>query len=729
MKPANGLLILLLLIFPAAYCPAEAFDVIILTRDNQNLEQSYVQFLQQIYRGNVLVDVRPERYEEDLSDELKLELEAADLIIVSADNSDGDYNADAEYWASVNVPIINHCAKLARSDGHDYWDWLDGSKDTTDNCNDFEVTDANDPVFDGIDTAGGSVQMFLTGRDLEHSDQPSPGYGTAVAAVNGNVAIVRWQGGEPAYYDGSLYAPGPAPRLLFAMPDQSNHFFDDATDQAQLMLKNALFSLLPLSFPDADLDGDRDVDLDDYACFADNWLRQACTDDPPCAGADLTGDTNVTLEDLSAFTGNWLTGVDLLPPEPNVSVWLTTPTPVSPNSIFMASTLASDAENGVQYYFQCTTAPNIDSSWQYGNTYEPNTLSPATDYIFRTKARDTSGNLNENQWSPPANVRTFGIFRRIADASAGVALDEYHFVVADDEDSVLRIYDIRDPDSEPIAEPNFTQYLNLDPNQPESDIEAATWFNGRIFWLASHSRNKNGKYYCSRYQFFATSVTGAAPDFALTFDGNYTNLIDDIIAYDATWNLGLAAAIGVSDGHIDETEIPHLDPKQQGLNIEGLSVSADGTYMYIAFRNPHPAVADTNSALIIPLYNPEQVVLSGQPADLGPPILLDLAGLGIRSLEYSPTLAQFLLVAGSHLSNDDSPIQYLYQYDMPAETLTLIRDFPLLTPEALFQFPGHIDIQLLSDDGTLLIDTPEGPIQNKLLPRQQRTFRTYRLTP
>jgi hypothetical protein len=47
----------------------------------------------------------------------------------------------------------------------------------------------------------------------------------------------------------------------------------------------------------------------------------------------------------------------------------------------------------------------------------------------------------------------------------------------------------------------------------------------------------------------------------------------------------------------------------------------------------------------------------------------------------------------------------------------------------MFQFPDSNDIQLLSDDGTLLIETPGGTVENKLLPREQRTFRAQRVTP
>jgi len=271
--------------------------------------------------------------------------------------------------------------------------------------------------------------------------------------------------------------------------------------------------------------------------------------------------------------------------------------------------------------------------------------------------------------------------------------------------------------------------LHIDPCHPETDIEGATWFNGRIFWMASHGRNKDGKYWYSRYQFFATTVIRTVDDINITVEGNYFNLIDDLITYDSFYDLGLADAIGVVDGHIDPNKIPDLAPKEKGLNIEGLCASADGSSMLIGFRNPRPEVNDVKYALIIELYNPEEVVLSGAAPDFDPPLLLDLGGLGIRSMEYSPTLGEYLIVAGSHKSTDDEPLQILYKYDMTTGVLTELDDFPIIAPEAMFQFPGSSDIQLLSDDGTLLIETPEGPVLNKLLPREQRTFRTQVITP
>ena len=134
-------------------------------------------------------------------------------------------------------------------------------------------------------------------------------------------------------------------------------------------------------------------------------------------------------------------------------------------------------------------------------------------------------------------------------------------------------------------------------------------------------------------------------------------------------------------------------------------------------------------ALIIPLANPEDVVLNGADPNLDDPILIDLNGLGIRSIEYSESLGEYLIVAGSHKSGNDKPVQYLYSYDLTSKVRDKLATFSDITPEALFQFPQANEINLLSDDGTRVIETPSGPETNKLLPRAKRTYRTRTIKP
>jgi len=432
---------------------------------------------------------------------------------------------------------------------------------------------------------------------------------------------------------------------------------------------------------------------------------------------------------LKLLADTWLVGVDTTVPEPNIMSWQVEPVTTSTSSIYAEATIATDTQNGIEYYFQCTSGNGPDSGWQYSNIFEPNGLAMGTQYSYSVKARDTSANLNETNWSIPVTTSTFKIFYEIADASAAVALTPDLFLVAGDEKNTLRLYDIKNPGSHPIDDAKIGDYLNIDPCHPETDIEGATWFHGRIFWITSHGRNRDGQCFCSRYQFFATTVTLNGDELNVTVDGNYTNLIDDLITYDSIYNLGLADAIGVVDGRIDTNDIPDLAPKDQGLNIEGLCAAADGSSMLIGFRNPRPKPEKKKLGLIIRLNNPEAVVLNGAAPDFAPPLGVDLDDFGIRSMEYSHTLGQYLIMAGSQKSGSEKPLQTLYKYHIPTGLLTKMADFPFITPEAMFQFPESDEIHLLSDDGAIMIDTPDGPIENKYLPKEQRTFRAHQITP
>ena len=349
---------------------------------------------------------------------------------------------------------------------------------------------------------------------------------------------------------------------------------------------------------------------------------------------------------------------------------------------------------------------------------------------FQAKTRDTSSGFNETL---PSSAETMGgLFYHAADASAAVALDEQRFIMADDENNVLRVYNWNQPASDSNTETDISAALTLDSEHPEADIEGATWFNNRIFWITSHGRSKNGDYWQSRYNFFATTID---PNGFATVDGVYDNLIDDLIQYDRFWHalgldLGLEAAIGTAGGHIKHNPIPDLAPKVNGLNIEGLCTTADGSKMLIGFRNPRPEIEGKIIALVIPLANPEAVVLSGATPILEAPLFIDCGDLGIRSMEYSGTVGEYLIVAGSHQSGDDQPVQYLYNYDFAVEDRADLATFSDdITPEAIFQFPDANDINLLSDDGTRMIDTPEGPVMNKLLPVEQRIYRTRTIKP
>ncbi|GAG09006.1 unnamed protein product, partial [marine sediment metagenome] len=269
----------------------------------------------EIYSGNVEVNIDADKYDEDLSDKKKLQLETADLVIVSRDLSSKDYNADSEFWSGLGVPILNHNIKLARSDDHKYWDWLAGNDISTSAFTHLAIAYADDEIFAGVDTSSGYVEIFTAGKEIDHSNRASAGSGTVVATSNGIVVIARWLGNEMKYYEDSYYAPG-ADRLFFALPKNTYEFFDDATDQARLMLENAVLSLLPIDRPAGDLDSDGDVDFADFAIFASCWKNSGFTPDSPCNQAEITGDTDIAADDLMLFADTWLMGIDTTVPEP-----------------------------------------------------------------------------------------------------------------------------------------------------------------------------------------------------------------------------------------------------------------------------------------------------------------------------------------------------------------------------------------------------------------------------
>jgi len=285
------ILILVLLTIPAVVGRAEPLKIIIVT-DNSESERGYTEFLQQIYSGNVDVHIDSDRYDEDLSDKKKFELEAADLIIVSRDLDGKDYNADADFWNGLGVPILNHNIKIARSEDHKYWDWLAGSDISTSALTHLSVVFADDEIFAGFDTSDGFVEIFTSGKEIDHSDRASAGSGTIVAACNGNVFIARWFGNETPYYDDSYYTAGAA-RVFFALPKNTYEFFADATDQAKLMLENAILSLLPIYRPTGDIDFDGDVEFVDFAIFANCRRNSGFTPDSFCNLVDFTGDTAI----------------------------------------------------------------------------------------------------------------------------------------------------------------------------------------------------------------------------------------------------------------------------------------------------------------------------------------------------------------------------------------------------------------------------------------------------
>jgi len=277
-------------------------------------------------------------------------------------------------------------------------------------------------------------------------------------------------------------------------------------------------------------------------------------------------------------------------------------------------------------------------------------------------------------------------------------------VLAGDENNILQVYKTIN-NSGPISSYDLTNFLDVDIEYPEADIEGATLVNNRIYWITSHGRNRNGEIRPNRYRFFATSVKVEDQNVTIEPVGvPYQDLVNSIIQTKSMRKLNLDQSTQL-DEDLEYSQRKILSPKKEGLNIEALCASHDSKTMYIGFRNPRPQseLTSTPNALIIPLNNYQQVIETGESPVFGEPMLWDLAGLGIRSMEYSNSHKAYFIIAGAH---DGEPTFALYCWSGMEDTSPVLvkkvqDDEDKFRPEALIPFDDHNKLLLLSDDGSL----------------------------
>jgi len=293
----------------------------------------------------------------------------------------------------------------------------------------------------------------------------------------------------------------------------------------------------------------------------------------------------------------------------------------------------------------------------------------------------------------------------MCDASAVVALDQDLFVIADDEDSVMRIYSRQKP-GVAVFRTNLTAFLRF-AAEDEADVEGGARIGDRFYWITSHGNNRKGREQESRQRFFAVTVQRNGATATIQTAGRpYDGLLDDLLADSRLAKFQLAASIG-------------LPPKSPGaLNIEGLAATRDG-HLLIGFRNPIP----NGGALIVPLLNPEEVT-AGKRAKFGDPLQIDLGGYGIRSMEQ--WRGGYLLIGGSA---DGKGKSRLYEWTGGADQPRLMPkvDFEGINPEAIsvINRNGTDELFVVSDDGTRKVNGVEC---KKLKDPMQRTFRAVEVS-
>ncbi|MBX3731526.1 MAG: DUF3616 domain-containing protein [Verrucomicrobiae bacterium] len=286
--------------------------------------------------------------------------------------------------------------------------------------------------------------------------------------------------------------------------------------------------------------------------------------------------------------------------------------------------------------------------------------------------------------------------RGLANASAAVRIGSHRILVGSDEHNALLLYDVR-TGGRPLKSFPTGPWLDLEPDAREADFEGAARIGDTLYWIGSHSRNRQGKVRSERQRLLALRVADEDGDVRLSPMGPpLTTLLQSLCSTPGLADFGLGAAA-------------RLEPKEPGgLNIEGLAATPEGG-LYIGFRSPVP----DGKALMALLMNPAELI-AGRPARWGPPARLDLGGQGIRDAVWSGR--RYYLLGGSP---GEGGRTQLYRWAGPGVAPEVLKSPGLKNLNAegmvIFGTPARPRLLVLSDDGNRRVNAGKEA--------QDRTFR------
>lgn len=295
----------------------------------------------------------------------------------------------------------------------------------------------------------------------------------------------------------------------------------------------------------------------------------------------------------------------------------------------------------------------------------------------------------------------------VSDASAALPVSGDFMLIADDENQVLRLYP-RYVSGPPLVEYDIEPFLGLtdfeDGFPREVDIEAVTRTGDLAYWMGSHSHAEIGELRVNRWNFIATDLVEDGTNTQVLYRGHYTELRDDLIAWDQSDGHGLGANfLGLFDSAAEGVLPKSIDGS--GFNIEGLCMAPGETNVaYVCFRAPLVPATNRAFALVVPVTNIYELVTGSGPALFDEPILLNLGCRGVRSIEGDTN--GYLIVAGN-VDNTAGPnaFRYFTWTGHPMNDPQLRGgDFFGLNPEAIVSLPPqpwneNTMIQVVSDNG------------------------------
>ncbi|MDD2882203.1 MAG: ExeM/NucH family extracellular endonuclease [Rhodoferax sp.] len=358
-------------------------------------------------------------------------------------------------------------------------------------------------------------------------------------------------------------------------------------------------------------------------------------------------------------------------------------------------------------------------------------LAPASANVFASFAVQVT-----DVFEPVANPAPVQVFtpnaastQGAADASTAVVLDGQFMLVGDDEGNAWRVYNREG--GEALKEIDFAAYLGI--NGAELDLESSTRIGDTLFFMGSHGNNKSGVDQANREWLASAKVAGTGANTTLTFNGKFSGLEAALVA----WDQSNAHGLGANHFGFAAATAAGTPESNSGFGVEGMTSSANGSALWIAFRAPVTGSAALNTALIVQLTNPLSVLDGSALPVFGPAIELDLGGRSIRSIDKNAS-GQYLVLAGpaGAATADVADDFQLYVWDgsMDANGVathlvkqavaldTLLADGASF--EAIVDVPADLSagakIHLLQDDGAVVL---AGQTQEtKDLPVNEQSF-------
>lgn len=288
-------------------------------------------------------------------------------------------------------------------------------------------------------------------------------------------------------------------------------------------------------------------------------------------------------------------------------------------------------------------------------------------------------------------------YEGMTSSSAAVAIAPDMFIACCCQDNVLRVYRTEGSPSL-IASLDVSSFLGLD-GEP-ADIRGAAKIADRIYWIASHSRDEEGRTRPGRYRFFATTITRKNDQITIEPVGKpCVTLLNELPGLNTVSTLRLDKAMGLGE-EMSERQRQRLAPTREGLCIAALCADPHVDTLLVGFRNPRPVRVLTGRphALVVPLNNASEVIEKGKAPIFGEATLWDFDGLGITCIAYSPTHRAYFILAQPH--NAGAPC-VLYRWSgMKANPPEPVRQFSLTDKELievkLVPFEGSNRLLLLT---------------------------------